>query len=144
MNELRLLCTIGGRRTAIEAVRVQSVIEIDEITPIPRAPTFIRGLTALRSQALTVVDCASALGFDTTIDHADQRAVVVEIDGHLYALLVDEAFDVIETDGNIIALQGGFGANWQRVAQGMVETDFGPALLLEPEKLIAGPEARAA
>ena len=85
MNELLLMCMIAGRRAAIPAIRVQSVIEIDEITPIPGAPSFIRGLTALRSQALTVIDCTVALGLEPGETPAQQRAAVVAIEGHLYA-----------------------------------------------------------
>ena len=96
MNDLLLMCMVAGRRAAIPAIRVQSVIEIEDITPIPGAPAFIRGLTALRSQALTVIDCSVALGFETAQAPPDQRAAVVEIDGHLYALLVDAAYDVGE------------------------------------------------
>ena len=43
MNELLLMCMIAGRRAAIPAIRVQSVIEIDEITPIPGAPSSSAG-----------------------------------------------------------------------------------------------------
>ena len=96
MNELLLMCLIAGRRAAIPAIRVQSVIEIDDITPIPGVPSFIRGLTALRSQALTVIDCPVALGFTGRQDTSGQRAAVVDVEGHLYALLVDEAYDVGE------------------------------------------------
>ena len=60
MNELLLMCLIAGRRAAIPAIRVQSVIEIDDITPIPGVPSFIRGLTALRSQALTARWCQAS------------------------------------------------------------------------------------
>ena len=81
MNELLLMCMIAGRRAAIPAIRVQSVIEIDEITPIPGAPSFIRGLTALRSQALTVIDCTVALGLEPGETPAQQRAAVVDIEG---------------------------------------------------------------
>lgn len=144
MNELLLMCLIASRRAAIPAVRVQSVIEIEDITPIPGTPTFIRGLTALRSQALTVIDCSLALGLEPTEEIKDQRAAVVEVDGHLYALLVDEAYDVVEADSEPVALPGGFGAEWQRAARGMVETDGGPALVIEIEALIMGPAARAA
>ena len=68
MNELLLMCLIAGRRAAIPAAEVQSVIEIDDITPIPGVPAYIRGLTALRSQALTVIDCRVALGFESSTE----------------------------------------------------------------------------
>ena len=81
MSELLLMCIIGGHRAAIPAIRVQSVIEIEEITPIPGVPSFILGLTALRSQALTVIDCSAALGFESCGDITGRRAAVVDVEG---------------------------------------------------------------
>ena len=144
MNELLLMCTIAGRRAAIPALEVQSVIEVETITPIPGTPDFIVGLTALRSQALTVIDCALALGLDTPCHSLDRRAAVVEIDGHLYALQVDEAHDVGEAQSEPIAVPGGFGDGWQRAARGMVETEGGPTLLVDIEQLVSGPIRQAA
>lgn len=144
MNELLLMCTIAGRRAAIPAVEVQSVIEIENITPIPGTHDFICGLTALRSQALTVIDSSLALGIGHPCDSKDQRAAVVEIDGHLYAILVDEAHDVGEARSEPVAVPGGFGEGWQRAAKGMVETDGGPALLVDIPQLVSGPIQAAA
>ncbi len=144
MNELLLLCRVAGRQAAIPAIRVQSVIEIDEITPIPGVAPFIRGLTALRSQALTVIDCSVALGFESRPESPEQRAAVVDVDGHLYALLVDAAYDVGEARSDPIEVPGGFGPGWQAAARGMVETDTGPTLLIDVENLVSGPAAIAA
>lgn len=144
MNELLLLCLIAGRRAALPAVRVQSVIEIDEITPIPGTPPHIRGLTALRSQALTVIDCTLALGLEGKDLVPGQRAAVVDVEGHLYALLVDEAYDVGEVRSEPVAVPGGFGPGWQRAARGMVETDGGPVLLVDIACLVTNSMAEAA
>lgn len=144
MNELLLMCTIAGRRAAIPAIEVQSVIEVEAITPIPGTADFILGLTALRSQALTVIDCALALGLETPCASRDNRAAVVEVEGHLYALLVEEAHDVGEARSEPVAVPGGFGEGWQRAAKGMVETDGGPTLLVEIASLICGPMREAA
>lgn len=144
MNELLLMCTIAGRRAAIPAIEVQSVIEVENITPIPGTPDFILGLTALRSQALTVIDCSLALGLDTPCTSIDKRAAVVEIEGHLYALLVEEAHDVGQARSEPVAVPGGFGEGWQRAARGMVETDGGPTLLVEIDQLVCGPVREAA
>ncbi|MXO47390.1 chemotaxis protein CheW [Erythrobacter vulgaris] len=144
MNELLLMCTIAGRRAAIPAIEVQSVIEVEAITPIPGTADFILGLTALRSQALTVIDCALALGVEAPSASLDNRAAVVEVEGHLYALLVEEAHDVGEARSEPVAVPGGFGEGWQRAAKGMVETDGGPTLLVEIASLICGPMREAA
>lgn len=144
MNELLLMCTIAGRRAAIPAVEVQSVIEVENITPIPGTPNFILGLTALRSQALTVIDSALALGLDRPSNSPDQRAAVVEVEGHLYAMLVEEAHDVGEARSEPVAVPGGFGEGWQCASRGMVETDGGPTLLVDIGQLILGTAREAA
>lgn len=143
MNELIVLLHIDDRRVAIPAAEVQSVIELEDIYPVPRAPDFVVGLTAMRSRSLTVIDCRRAIGIAGETA-TGERAPVVEIAGHLYALLVDAVDDVIETQSDIRPVAGGFGKEWQRVARGMVETDRGPTLLINASLLIEGPVARAA
>ena len=139
MTQLLLMCLIAGRRAAIPAVRVQTVIEIESVTPIPATPDFIVGLTALRSQALTVIDCRVSLGFAASERVIGSRAAVIEHAGHRYALLVDEAFDVAEALSEPVQVPGGFGDGWRHAARGMVETETGPALLVEVEQLLLGP-----
>jgi chemotaxis signal transduction protein len=145
MNQLLLMCLIAGRRAAIPTDRVLSVIEIEAVTPIPATPDFIVGLTALRSQALTVIDCRVSLGFPPSERVVGNRAAVIEHEGHRYALLVDEAFDVAEGLSDAMPVPGGFGEGWRQAASGMIETESGPALLVDVEQLILGPrQAEAA
>lgn len=144
MNELFLMCLIAGRRAAIPTGRVLSVIEIGAVTPIPATPEFIIGLTALRSQALTVIDCRVSLGFTASERVSGNRAAVIEHEGHRYALLVDEAFDVTEALSAPAPVPGGFGEGWRHAATGMIETTSGPALLVDVEQLILGPRAAEA
>lgn len=144
MNELLLMCLIAGRRAAIPTARVLSVIEIEAVTPIPATPEFIVGLTALRSQALTVIDCRVSLGFPASERVIGNRAAVIEHEGHRYALLVDEAFDVAEALSEPMPVPGGFGEGWRQAANGMIETESGPALVVDVDQLILGPRKSAA
>ena len=144
MTQLLLMCLIAGRRAAIPTARVLSVIEIEAVTPIPATPEFIIGLTALRSQALTVIDCRVSLGFPASERIIGNRAAVIEHEGHRYALLVDEAFDVTEALSEPVPVPGGFGEGWRHAASGMIETESGPALLVDVEQMILGPRQAAA
>jgi len=143
MNDLLVMLIIDGRRVAIPAVEVKSVIELEEVYPVPRSPDFVAGLTAMRSQSLTVIDSRLAIGVSDG-RRTCQRAAVIEVEDHLYALLVDEVADIAEAQSDPSPVAGGFGAAWQRVATGMVETDQGPALMIDIAKLIEGPLADAA
>jgi purine-binding chemotaxis protein CheW len=141
MNPLVLIVQIAGRRCAISAADVKSVIDLGTIVPVPRAPAFIAGLTTLRSQALTVIDCRLALGLEDAVWPTDARAAVIAVDGHSYALMVDAIEDIASALSEAGQIPGGFGACWQGAAHGMIETGIGPALLLDLAALIAGPDA---
>lgn len=140
MNDLMVMTQIAGRRCALPAHGVQSMIEIGAITPVPRTPEYIFGITAMRSQALTVIDSRLALGFPRLGWSTDRRAAVISVDGHSYALMVDAIEDIATSITEPEQVSGGFGDKWSRVAVGMIETDTGPALLVDLTALIAGPE----
>lgn len=145
MSELLLLARIGGERVAIPASAVESVVELDTLIPVPRAAAHVAGLSALRSRVLTVIDCTRSLELRSSDRSARVReAVVVELDGHHYALTVDMVEDVLESTSEAAPVRAGMGAGWERVAQGIIETDQGPLLLLDVAALVAGPEAKAA
>ncbi len=147
MTELLLIATIADRKVGIRATAVNSVIALDNVTPVPRVPDHIPGLTALRSRALTVIDCARSLGLAEPVDvagAAECNAAVIEHDGHLYALLVDDVSDVMETRSELAPVPGRLTDGWQRCGLGMIETDVGPVLLLDIGSLIDGPLATAA
>ncbi len=141
MNPLVLIVQIAGRRCAIPADDVKSVIDLGTIAPVPRAPAFIAGLTTLRSQALTVIDCRLALGLGDDVWPSDARAAVIAVEGHSYALMVDAVEDIASALSEPGQIPGGFGAAWQAAARGLIETGIGPALLLNLAQLIAGPDA---
>lgn len=143
ISQLLVIVQIAGRRCALSANDVKSVIEVGAITPVPRAPDFIAGITALRSQALTVIDCrlALGLGLEGASWATDHRAAVVSDGGHSYALMVDAVEDITTATGEPGQVPGGFGPAWSRIATGMVETLIGPALLIDLAALLAGPDA---
>jgi len=140
MEDLLVMAQIAGRRCALSADDVQSVIEIGAITPVPCAPAYIAGITAMRSQTLTVIDCRIALGLEPSQWTQDHRAIVVSIANYSYALLIDSIEEISTGMGETESVPGGFGPEWSRIAAGMIETRTGPALLIDLAALIAGSE----
>ena len=144
MSELLLIATISGERVAIPAADVESVVEIEGITPVPQSAPHVAGLAALRSRVLTVIDCRASLELSDPTDKPAREAVVVEVDGHPYALLVETVEDVIEYSGKMRAIRTSVAKGWRRVATGMIETETGLMLLIDSHALLSGPSAEAA
>ena len=145
MSDLLLIVTIAGERVALPASAVESVVELDTLISVPRAAPHVAGLSALRSRVLTVIDCRRSLELGVTeCGEQIHEAVVVELDGHHYALIVDLVEDVVETQSEPAAVRAAMGPGWERVSQGMVESEEGPLLLIDVAALVAGVEAKAA
>lgn len=134
MTELYLIAHVAGRTVAIESNQVESVVDIGEITAVPRAPAPVRGLAALRSRIVTVVDTRLALGLSDPTEVA--RAVIILVDGHHYAMLVEALDDVapftLQPLANGIALDPA----WRAIARGLVERDGEPVLAVDLTALI--------
>ncbi|MFZ5746664.1 MAG: chemotaxis protein CheW [Pseudomonadota bacterium] len=135
MTHLYLIAQIAGRTVAIDSDQVESVVDIGEVTAVPRASEQVRGLAALRSRVVTVVDTRIALGIRNA-DVEARRAVITHVDGHHYALLVDALDDVAPFECGPIAGGVTLDAHWQAAGRGLVERDGEPILVLDLEALV--------
>ena len=143
MGELLLIVTLAGEQIAVLASEVEGVVEVEGLTPVPRADAHVAGLTALRSRVLTVIDCMASLRPGAQID-SPRDAIVVVSDGHPYALLVDQVEDVIEASGEIAPVPASLATDWTGVAIGYVPAEGRLFLLADVHALIAGRAAEAA
>ena len=144
MAELLLIVRLGGERIALPAAEVDSVVEIDALTPVPGAARHVAGLAALRSRVLTVIDCLASLDPSRSLASGRTEAVMAVIDGHPYALLVEAVEDVVEAQGERQAPAAALAGGWRRIGRGTVEAEGDLLLLADIEALIAGPAREAA
>lgn len=136
MNMSVLLVQLAGQRIALPALEVDSVIELDKITPVPGAPSHIIGLASLRSRALTVIDCAKVLEVNDYDSDDIRQAVVFNFEGHDYALRVDAVEEVAEALTDPVPVPGGAGEIWSKISDGLIETNVGPAMLINTDTFI--------
>jgi purine-binding chemotaxis protein CheW len=136
MDDLYLITAIAGRAVAMPSDRVDSVVDLGAIVPVPAAPRHVCGLAALRSRVVTVIDAATALG--AAGGGETGRAVVVTVAGHVYALLVDRLDDVAAFA--VAPLPDGvrLDAGWARAARGVIDRDGEAVLVIDPAELIGG------
>ncbi len=140
-EQLFLVAHIAGRGVAVDTASVDSVVDIGEVVPVPRSPPEVRGIAALRSRVVTVIDPTVALGLSAGETTAT-RAVITRLDGHHYAILVDSLEDVApfaaQPLSSGLALDGG----WRAAASGIVERHGEPLLAIDLSALIPGAIAR--
>jgi purine-binding chemotaxis protein CheW len=144
MDNLLLIVTLAGTRVALRASDVDSVVEIEALTAVPRTAPHVAGLAALRSRVLTVIDCRAAIEAGRFSEKRTGDAVMALVEGHPYALLVDSVEDVIEADGAVKPACTALAGGWGHVALGMVEAGGDLLLLVDVGAIVAGPAAQAA
>jgi purine-binding chemotaxis protein CheW len=81
---------------AVDVHVVQEIRRVTEITAVPRAPDFIRGVINLRGRILPVVDLKRKLRMGQVEIGKASRIVVVRLRERLLGLLVDGAQQVLK------------------------------------------------
>ena len=71
---------LGDELFAIDVARVREVLDLSEITRVPTAPPYMRGVVNVRGSAVPVVDLRLKFGLPAAADTVHSRIVVLEID----------------------------------------------------------------
>ncbi|MDB5694749.1 MAG: chemotaxis protein CheW [Sphingomonas bacterium] len=134
--QLFLIAHVAGCPIAVPAIQVDSVVDLGEIVPVPGSERSVRGLAALRSRVVTVIDTGVALGLAST-DLATRRAIITHADGHYYAVLVDALEDVApfprQPLGGVSLRHG-----WATAGVALIERDGEPVLVIDLACLLPG------
>jgi purine-binding chemotaxis protein CheW len=97
---------LGDELFAVNVSQVREVLEVEQITKIPTAPEYMRGVVNVRSQAIPVVDLRSRFELQPVADTVNTRVIVLElnIDGETAVLggLADSVQEVIELESSDI------------------------------------------
>lgn len=130
MTQLYLLAKVAGTPIAVRTEEIEAVVKLADISPVPGMPSHIAGLSALRSRVLTMIDIAALIRGAPKPDYRQSLAIVADIAGHSYGLMVDSVSDICEATDGELPLRGQLDAEWAPYAHAIVETDHGPNLLV--------------
>ena len=87
--------TVAEEEYGLELLGVREVIRVREITRLPLAPSFIRGIINLRGDVIPIIDLRERLGLDAQEATAMTRVIVVQVEGQLLGMVVDSASQVV-------------------------------------------------
>lgn len=144
MQQLYLIAETGGARFAIPADMIGSVVTASDIIPVPMAAPIVAGLSALRSNVITVIDTMSAIDGRVASVEAGQSLVVVKVDDFMYGLAVDDIHDVCECTTTPQKFGAAFAPGWDRVSTGVIEVDGHLMVVVDPAALVSSPQSIAA
>lgn len=93
---------LAGEEYGVDVRLVQEIIRLSEITQVPRAPQFVKGVINLRGRIIPVIDLKRKLGLGEVEPTKQARIVVVKVRERLMGLLVDGASQVLKVPVSLI------------------------------------------
>ena len=92
-----LVFWLGSERFGIEVGNVREIYPLEQLTPVPRAPSFVAGVFSARGRIISVIDLRAFLGLPTTgLSDQTKIIVVTNTDQTLeMGILADEVSDVV-------------------------------------------------
>lgn len=93
---------IGEQEFCVDIMNVREIRGWTPATPLPRSPSYMKGVINLRGIVLPIIDLGSRFGLETTEPTARHVIMVAHIGKRLVGLLVDAVSDIVQlTDSTI-------------------------------------------
>jgi purine-binding chemotaxis protein CheW len=115
---------LGDESFALNVAQVREVLEISQITKVPTAPAYMRGVVNVRGKAVPVVDLRLKFGLPATADTVNTRIIVLELDldgeSTVIGGVADSVHEVIELEPGQINPPPRIAMRWRtELIQGM-------------------------
>lgn len=135
---------LADEEFGIEIVQTREIIRMQDITPMPKAPEFIRGVINLRGQIIAVMNLAKKFGLKEKEQSEKMRIIVTEVKENTLGLIVDEVLEVLRIPENNIEpapemIQSNIDAEFIK-GVGKIENRL--IILLDVEKILSREEVR--
>lgn len=132
-----IMVQIGEQQFAIDIMSVREIRGWAPATPLPHAPSYVRGMVNLRGVILPVVDLGSRLGLGDSQPDSSSVVVVAQINGRQVGLLVDAVCDILLLTENMLQETPDVGVTViQDFVQGVMTTDSGIVTLLSLDEVL--------
>ncbi len=93
---------IGEQEFCVDIMAVREIRGWTQATPLPQAPSYVRGVINLRGAVLPIVDLSARLGLGATQPDVRNVIIVVRIGTRLVGLLVDAVSEVLTATADMI------------------------------------------
>jgi purine-binding chemotaxis protein CheW len=93
---------IGEQEFCVDIMAVREIRGWTPATPLPQAPSYVRGVINLRGAVLPIVDLSARLGLGPTEPSVRNVIIVVRLGARLVGLLVDAVSEVLTATSDMI------------------------------------------
>lgn len=101
-SEQLVVMELASESYCVSIGAVNTIIRMQEITRIPRAPGWVEGVINLRGSIIPVIDLRKRFGLATSETTKASRIVVVEASGQMIGMVVDAVVETLRLSSDAI------------------------------------------
>jgi len=136
---------IGHEIFGIDILSIKEINRMMEITRLPRAPAFIKGVINLRGKILPVIDMRKRFHLEPRDPDRHTRIIIIERGEKLVGIIVDEVLEVLRIPAGIVDPPPPFVAGIDTTfIRGVGKLDEMLLILIDIDKLMSTPEKAGA
>lgn len=94
-SEPYILATIGKTAYALPSREVERMEMVEQVTPVPNAPTFVDGIVFSRGQVVPAINLRRRFGFEPAAYDLSTRILVISHLDRVVGLIVDSAREFV-------------------------------------------------
>ena len=142
-----LTFSLAGEEYGLEILKVQEIIGIMNITPIPRTPAFVKGVMNLRGKIIPIVDLRLKFEMEAKEQTEETCVIVVQVSGRnkdvTMGVVVDRVSEVVDISSGQIESAPSFGTSVNTdYILGMGKIGDKVVILLDVDKVLSSGEIK--
>ena len=132
---------LNNEEYAVDALNVQGIIELSNITKVPHLPEFIKGVLNLRGTIIPVLDLKLKFGMNFEEYKKHTCVIITEFKGGVMGIIADAVSDVLHMPDESVSSTPSFGTNIRTdFIKGMGKVDDRLVIILDIEKVLTHDE----
>jgi purine-binding chemotaxis protein CheW len=129
---------LAGEEYGLEILKVQEIIGMMDVTPVPGSPEHVRGVINLRGKVIPVVDLRRRFGMETAETTSETCIIVVQTNRIQTGIVVDQVSEVSNISSGDVEDAPSFGAEVQTdYILGIGKAEGRVRLLLDIDRVLA-------
>ncbi len=133
-----LTFVLDGEEYGLEILKVQEIIGLLKITPVPRTPSYLRGVINLRGRVIPVIDLRAKFGMPAIEATQHTCIIVVHSRGQRVGLMVDRVSEVSDIGDEAVDPAPSLGADVRtEFLLGLGKSEQGVTILLDIDRVLS-------
>jgi chemotaxis signal transduction protein/chemotaxis regulatin CheY-phosphate phosphatase CheZ len=125
---------MNGCEYTIPILKVQEIVNLPNVTKLPRAPEYLEGVTNLRGKIIPIINLKKMVGLQS--ENAGEKVIVISSGRITFGVLVDGITGVVSIEEHEIEPAENFMRNQIEQIEGVARINDRLIVLLDTKKLI--------